>query len=159
MSDKEILVKAVEQYVKNLASSLFGFNSIPTQAVINYVIKNLNDKYGYLIDLFADKNGNINMNMLGEAVREEIFPMPSDKKRINLTVTDELYARIQEYKKEHGVSGDASACLQLIVQQLNNLANSKVMLQLLRNCSVEQLTAISQEGFTELKNAVEKQEK
>ena len=33
------------------------------------------------------------------------------------------------------------------------------MLQLLRNCSVEQLTAISQEGFTELKNAVEKQEK
>ena len=72
MSDKEILVKAVEQYVKNLASSLFGFNSIPTQAVINYVIKNLNDKYGYLIDLFADKNGNINMNMLGEAVREEI---------------------------------------------------------------------------------------
>ena len=72
MSDKEILVKAVEQYIKNLASSLFGFNSIPTQAVINYVIKNLNDKYGYLIDLFADKNGNINMNMLGEAVREEI---------------------------------------------------------------------------------------
>ena len=72
MSDKEILVKAVEQYVKNLASSLFGFNSIPTQAVINYVIKNLNDKYGYLVDLFADKNGNINMNMLGEAVREEI---------------------------------------------------------------------------------------
>lgn len=72
MSDREILVKAVEQYVKNLASSLFGFNSIPTQAVINYVIKNLNDKYGYLIDLFADKNGNINMNMLGEAVREEI---------------------------------------------------------------------------------------
>ena len=85
--------------------------------------------------------------------------MPSDKKRINLTVTDELYARIQEYKKEHGVSGDASAWLQLIVQQLNNLENSKVMLQLLRNCSVEQLTAISQEGFTELKNAVEKQEK
>ena len=85
--------------------------------------------------------------------------MPSDKKRINLTVTDELYARIQEYKKEHGVSGDASACLQLIVQQLNKLENSKVMLQLLRNCSVEQLTAISQEGFTELKNAVEKQEK
>ena len=72
MSDKEILVKEVEQYVKNLATSLFGFNSIPTQAVINYVIKNLNDKYGYLIDLFADKNGNINMNMLGEAVREEI---------------------------------------------------------------------------------------
>lgn len=85
--------------------------------------------------------------------------MPSDKKRINLTVTDELYARIQEYKKKHGVSGDASACLQLIVQQLNNLENSKVMLQLLRNCSVEQLTAISQEGFTELKSAVEKQEK
>lgn len=85
--------------------------------------------------------------------------MPSDKKRINLTVTDELYARIQEYKKEHGVSGDASACLQLIVQQLNNLENSKAMLQLIQNCTVEQLTTMSQEGFTELKSAVEKQEK
>lgn len=85
--------------------------------------------------------------------------MPSDKKRINLTVTDELYARIQEYKKEHGVSGDASACLQLIVQQLNNLENSKAMLQLIQNCTVEQLTTMSQEGFTELKGELEKQEK
>ena len=82
--------------------------------------------------------------------------MPSDKKRINLTVTDELYARIQEYKKEHGVAGDVSACLQLIVQQLNNLENSKVMLQLIQNCTVEQLTTMSQEGFTELKSEIEK---
>lgn len=85
--------------------------------------------------------------------------MPSDKKRINLTVTDELYVRIQEYKKEHGIAGDASACLQLIVQQLNNLENSKAMLQLIQNCTVEQLTTMSQEGFTELKGELEKQGK
>ena len=72
MSDKEILVKSFEQYVKNLASSLFGFNSIPTQAVINYIIRNIDDKYGYILDIFTDKAGNINIDILGEAVMEEI---------------------------------------------------------------------------------------
>ena len=44
--------------------------------------------------------------------------MPSDKKRINLTIPDELYVRLQAYKNEQGISSDARACLQLIVQQL-----------------------------------------
>ena len=42
--------------------------------------------------------------------------MPSDKKRVNLTIPDDLYQRIQEYKQRQGVTNDASACLQLIVQ-------------------------------------------
>lgn len=64
MSDKEILVKTFEQYAKNLASTMFGLNSLPTQAVVNYVVKNAVDKYGPIIDLFIDKNGNINVDML-----------------------------------------------------------------------------------------------
>ena len=64
MSDKEILVKTFEQYAKNLASTMFGLNSLPTQAVVNYVVKNA-----------VDKNGNINVDMLGEAAREEIKRM------------------------------------------------------------------------------------
>ena len=63
--------------------------------------------------------------------------MPSDKKRINLTIPDELYVRLQAYKNEQGISSDASACLQLIVQQLNGLEQSKAMLRLINNCSVE----------------------
>ena len=47
--------------------------------------------------------------------------MSSDKKRINLTVPDELYARLQAYRKETGALTDAGACLQLIVQRLNGL--------------------------------------
>lgn len=47
MSDKEILVKTFEQYAKNLASTMFGLNSLPTQAVVNYVVKNAVDKCGY----------------------------------------------------------------------------------------------------------------
>lgn len=49
MSDKEILVKTFEQYAKNLASTMFGLNSLPTQAVVNYVVKNAVDKYGPIL--------------------------------------------------------------------------------------------------------------
>lgn len=75
MSDKEILVRTFEQYAKNLASTMFGLDSLPTQAVVNYVVKNAVDKYGPIIDLFIDKNGNINVDMLGDAAREEIKRM------------------------------------------------------------------------------------
>lgn len=44
--------------------------------------------------------------------------MPSDKKRINLTVPDDLYQRIQAYQTERGIFFTASACLQLIVKAL-----------------------------------------
>ena len=70
--------------------------------------------------------------------------MPSDKKRINLTVPDDVYERLQEYKKEACISNDASACLQLIVLQLKaqNLLEQK---------SLEQLQQMSDEGLSFLK--------
>ena len=85
--------------------------------------------------------------------------MPSDKKRVNLTIPDELYARLQAYKTDQGISSDASACLQLIVQQLNGLEQSKAMLRLINNCSVEQLTKLSEEGYVEMKAALEREKK
>ena len=85
--------------------------------------------------------------------------MPSDKKRINLTIPDELYVRLQAYKNEQGISSDASACLQLIVQQLNGLEESKAMLRLINNCSVEQLNKLSMEGLTLTKSVLEKEQK
>lgn len=84
--------------------------------------------------------------------------MPSDKKRVNLTIPDELYARLQAYKDEQGISSDASACLQLIVQQLNGLEHSKAMLRLINNCSVEQLNKLSMEGLTLTKSVLEKEQ-
>ncbi|NLU24653.1 MAG: hypothetical protein GXW99_08105 [Clostridiales bacterium] len=44
--------------------------------------------------------------------------MPSDKKKINLTVPDEVYDRLQVYKEKNGITNNASACLQLIMQQM-----------------------------------------
>lgn len=84
--------------------------------------------------------------------------MPSDKKRVNLTIPDELYARLQAYKDEQGISSDASACLQLIVQQLNGLEQSKAMLRLINNCSVEQLNKLSMEGLTLTKSVLEREQ-
>jgi hypothetical protein len=49
--------------------------------------------------------------------------MPSDKKRINLTVPDEVYQAIQAFKAENGLYSDATACMQLLVLQLNAVQN------------------------------------
>jgi len=48
----------------------------------------------------------------------EVIKMPSDKKKINLTVPDEVYDRLQVYKEKNGITNNASACLQLIMQQM-----------------------------------------
>jgi hypothetical protein len=102
MSDKEILIHSFEQYAKGIASNLFGFNSMPAQAVINYVIKNAVDKYEPFIDLFVDKTGNINIDVLAEAARAEI------KQRGGVTIgrikftdkdVDELVSTFKSHKK------------------------------------------------------------
>ena len=48
--------------------------------------------------------------------------------------------------------------MQLIVQQLNGLEQSKAMLRLINNCSVEQLTKISMDGLTLTKSVLEKEQ-
>lgn len=45
--------------------------------------------------------------------------MPSDKKRINLTVPDEVYQRLQAYMARNGIYQDATACMQLMILRLN----------------------------------------
>lgn len=77
--------------------------------------------------------------------------MPSDKKRINLTIPDDVYERLQEYKKEACISNDASACLQLIVLQLKAQKNIRLMQNLLEKKSLEQLQQMSDEGLSFLK--------
>lgn len=70
MSDKEILFQSANTFIKNLVNNLFKVNSIATDAVITYVTNNMYDKYSGYIDLFTDKNGNINITLLNNAVKD-----------------------------------------------------------------------------------------
>ena len=85
--------------------------------------------------------------------------MPSDKKRINLTVPEDIYQDLQEFKSENGISNDASACLQLVICQLRAEKNSKVMLDVMRKFSPEELERFSAEGLRTLKGVVDAEEK
>lgn len=85
--------------------------------------------------------------------------MPSDKKRINLTVPDDVYQDLQEFKSENGISNDASACLQLVIRQLRAEKNSKLMLDAMRKFSPEDLELISAEGLKTLKGVVDAETK
>lgn len=80
--------------------------------------------------------------------------MPSDKKRINLTVPDDVYELLQEYKKEACISNDATACLQLIVLQLKAQKNSKVAMKVFANLSQEQLQQAFNEGVSFIKDSL-----
>lgn len=77
--------------------------------------------------------------------------MPTDKKRINLSIPEEVYERLSKYKKKNGITSDAGACLQLIVRQLDAIDNTEVMLDIVRKFSVEELNQISEQGMTQLK--------
>lgn len=73
--------------------------------------------------------------------------MPSDKKRINLTVPDNIYEQLQAYKEEHGIMNDASACLQLIVRQLKVQEHEKTIWTLMRDMPAQEYMEASKVGF------------
>lgn len=78
--------------------------------------------------------------------------MPSTKHRINLTVSDDIYQRIVDYKSEVGLVNDATAALQLVVLQLNAHDTSKQMSALMNNLSLSQLQQMSNEGLSFIKS-------
>ena len=77
--------------------------------------------------------------------------MPSDKKRINLTVPDDVYELLQDYKRSACISNDATACLQLIIQQLKAETGKQAVIKIFENLSLEQLPQSSNEGLGFLK--------
>lgn len=78
--------------------------------------------------------------------------MPTTNKRVNLTISDTLYERIQAYKTKNGISSDAGACLQLITRQLDGLEKTEQMLDMVSRFKPEELLQISALGLTEIKN-------
>ena len=81
--------------------------------------------------------------------------MPTAKKRINLSLPEEVYERLAKYKKKNGITSDAGACLQLIVRQLDALDNTEVMLDIVRRFSVDELNQLSEQGMSQLKGFVD----
>lgn len=77
--------------------------------------------------------------------------MPTDKKRINLSIPEEVYERLTKYKKKNGITSDAGACLQLIVRQLDAIDSTEAMLDIVRKFSVDELNQISEQGMSQLK--------
>ena len=72
MSDKEIVFQAINKYAKDLASNLFHFNSVASQAVITYVVKNMEDKYGKYLALYKALHGNINIEFIANELKAEM---------------------------------------------------------------------------------------
>lgn len=84
--------------------------------------------------------------------------MPTTNKRINLTIPDNIYERLLAYKQKNGITSDASACLQLIIRQLDSIAEGEKMMELMSRFSLEDLKQISDLGLTEIKAAIDKKE-
>ncbi|MEG1008388.1 MAG: hypothetical protein RSE41_03080 [Clostridia bacterium] len=70
LTDKTILIKSIEKYANSIASKFLGFSGIGSEMIINIAVNNLVNKYGNVIDIFIDKDGNIpNVNDLFDAFR------------------------------------------------------------------------------------------
>lgn len=104
VSDKEILIQAAEKYAKGIAKNLFGFNTLPTQTLITYVIRNWVEKHDGIIDLFVDKDNNINVDLLGDAMKSELQAnggFTIGKIRFNEKDVDELFKTFKDIKNRN----------------------------------------------------------
>ena len=68
MSDKELIFQAANTYIKNTVNSLFGIQSLATDTLITYVVKNAEEKWGKYLDLFVNSEGNIDINILEDKI-------------------------------------------------------------------------------------------
>lgn len=83
--------------------------------------------------------------------------MPTDKKRINLTIPETIYERLQVYRDRNGIASDAGACLQLITRQLDAIESTEKLLAAASKFSVEELQQISNVGVPLLKHLADMQ--
>ena len=72
VSDRELLIQSLEKYVTKTVGSLFGITSLPAQALMRYGVRNMADKYGFILDMFTTKDGTINVPLVIDAVKSEI---------------------------------------------------------------------------------------
>lgn len=77
--------------------------------------------------------------------------MPTTNKRINLTVPEHIYNRLENYKAKNGITTDAAACLQLIVRQLDGIENTERMMEMAMRFKPEELERLSSIGLETIK--------
>jgi hypothetical protein len=77
--------------------------------------------------------------------------MPTTNKRINLTVPEHIYNRLENYKAKNGITSDAAACLQLIVRQLDGIENTERMMEMAMRFKPEELERLSSIGLETIK--------
>jgi hypothetical protein len=82
--------------------------------------------------------------------------MPTTNKRVNLTISDDIYEKLQKYKQKSGLGSDATACLQLVTLQLQAQETNEQLLKLMQNLTTEQLKAISNDGLEYIKENLPK---
>ena len=83
--------------------------------------------------------------------------MPTDKKRVNLSIPDAVYERLLVYKQKNGITSDASACLQLITRQLDNIEHGEMMMKVASKFSLEELQQMSNLGLATMKHIFDEQ--
>ena len=84
MSDKELIFQAANTFIKNIIYKLYGINSIGVEALITYVVNNMYDKYAQYLDIFTDKNGNINIELFNNALKDILKNQYDDKYIFNI---------------------------------------------------------------------------
>ena len=76
--------------------------------------------------------------------------MPTEKKRVNLTIPEDVYERIVNFRKKNGIPSDAGACLQLIQRQLDSIEQMEEMMKMVRQFTPEDLKMINDIGMSQL---------
>lgn len=75
-----------------------------SQAVITYVVKNMEDKYGKYLDIFTDVHGNINLELLANAVKAEMKEKSADGFVVNKPVRfgeDDVNQLVEIFKQNN----------------------------------------------------------
>lgn len=104
VSDKELLIQVVEKYIKSIASTFFGFSTLPAQTVVTYVVRNWVDKHDSIIELFVDKEKNINVPLIADALKSELRARGGftiGKIKFNDSDIDELVEAYKQAKEKN----------------------------------------------------------
>lgn len=78
--------------------------------------------------------------------------MPTEKKRVNLTIPEDVYERLANFRKKNSIPSDAGACLQLIQRQLDSIDQMEEMMKMVRQFTPDDLRKINDIGMNQLTN-------